>query len=82
MVTFEEWVVPVFTKASATDVGMACSCVAVAGLGATASPGLAMVEPASIVAVLGCGLLGLSAVQGARPKARSSGLARRTDATE
>ena len=66
MVTFEEWVVPIFTKASATDVGMACSCVAVAGLGATASPGLAMVEPASIVAVLGCGPLGLSAVQGAR----------------
>ena len=66
MVTFEEWVVPIFTKASATDVGMACSCVAVAGLGATASPGLAMVEAASIVAVLGCGPLGLSAVQGAR----------------
>ena len=66
MVTFEEWVVPIFTKASATEVGMACSCVAVAGLGATASPGLAMVEPASIVAVLGCGPLGLSAVQGAR----------------
>src|SRR6187549_1008970 len=58
MVTFEEWVVPIFTKAGAADVGMACSCVAVAGLGATASPGLAMVEPASIVAVLGCGPLG------------------------
>ena len=35
MVTFEEWVVPIFTKATAADVGMACSCVAVAGLGAT-----------------------------------------------
>ena len=66
MVTYEEWVVPIFTKASNADVGMACSCVAVAGLGATVSPGLAMVEPASIVAVLGCGPLGLSAVQGAR----------------
>jgi S-(hydroxymethyl)glutathione dehydrogenase/alcohol dehydrogenase len=66
MVTYEEWVVPLFTKASSADVGMACSCVAVAGLGATVSPGLAMVEPASIVAVLGCGPLGLSAVQGAR----------------
>jgi S-(hydroxymethyl)glutathione dehydrogenase/alcohol dehydrogenase len=66
MVTFEEWIVPIFSKSNATSVGMACSCVAVAGLGATASPGLAMVEPASIVAVLGCGPLGLSAVQGAR----------------
>jgi S-(hydroxymethyl)glutathione dehydrogenase/alcohol dehydrogenase len=66
MVTFEEWVVPLFTKASTADVGMACSCVAVAGLGATITPGLAPVEPASIVAVLGCGPLGLSAVQGAR----------------
>ncbi len=37
MVTFEEWVVPVFTKATAADLGMVCSCVAVAGLGATAS---------------------------------------------
>jgi S-(hydroxymethyl)glutathione dehydrogenase/alcohol dehydrogenase len=66
MVTFEEWVVPIFTKASTADVGMACSCVAVAGLGATVTPGLAPVEPASAVAVLGCGPLGLSAVQGAR----------------
>lgn len=66
MVTFEEWVVPLFTKADTVDVGMACSCVAVAGLGATVAPGLAMVEPASTVAVVGCGPLGLSAVQGAR----------------
>ena len=28
MVTWEEWVVPVFSKASAADLGMACSCVA------------------------------------------------------
>src|SRR5512145_332979 len=34
MVTFEEWVVPVFTTATAADLGMVCSCVAVAGLGA------------------------------------------------
>jgi len=66
MVTFEEWVVPIFTRASAADLGMVCSCVSVAGLGATVAPGLAMVEPASIVAVVGCGPLGLSAVQGAR----------------
>ena len=66
MVTFEEWVVPVFTKATAADLGMVCSCVAVAGLGATTSQGVALVEPGSIVAVVGCGPLGLSGVQGAK----------------
>ena len=66
MVTFEEWVVPVFTKAPAADLGMVCSCVAVAGLGATTSQAIALVEPGSIVAVVGCGPLGLSGVQGAR----------------
>jgi S-(hydroxymethyl)glutathione dehydrogenase/alcohol dehydrogenase len=66
MVTFEEWVVPVFTKASAVDLGMVCSCVAVAGLGCTASQVLAAIETGSIVAVVGCGPLGLSAIQGAR----------------
>lgn len=66
MVTFEEWVVPVFTKASAVDLEMVCSCVAVAGLGCTASQVLADIDVASIVAVVGCGPLGLSAIQGAR----------------
>ena len=66
MVTFEEWVVPVFTKASAVDLEMVCSCVAVAGLGCTASQVLADVGIGSIVAVVGCGPLGLSAIQGAR----------------
>jgi S-(hydroxymethyl)glutathione dehydrogenase/alcohol dehydrogenase len=66
MVTFEEWVVPVFTKASAAELGMVCSCVAVAGLGCTASQVLAAIETGSIVAVVGCGPLGLSAIQGAR----------------
>jgi S-(hydroxymethyl)glutathione dehydrogenase/alcohol dehydrogenase len=66
MVTFEEWVVPVFTKAPAVELGMVCSCVSVAGLGATTSQGLAAVAPGSIMAVVGCGPLGLSAVQGAR----------------
>lgn len=66
MVTFEEWVVPIFTKLPAADVGMACSCVAVAGLGATTAHALMAIEPASSVAVVGCGPLGLSAVQGAR----------------
>jgi S-(hydroxymethyl)glutathione dehydrogenase/alcohol dehydrogenase len=66
MVTNEEWVVPVFTKATAADLGMVCSCVAVAGLGAATSPTLAPVQPASTVAVVGCGPLGLSAVVGAK----------------
>jgi S-(hydroxymethyl)glutathione dehydrogenase/alcohol dehydrogenase len=66
MITFEEWVVPIVTKAAAVDVGMVCSCVSVAGLGATTSQALALVEPGAIVAVVGCGPLGLSAVQGAR----------------
>ena len=66
MVTFEEWVVPVFTKATAVDLGMVCSCVSVAGLGATTSHAAGLVEPGSIVAVVGCGPLGLSGVQGAR----------------
>jgi S-(hydroxymethyl)glutathione dehydrogenase/alcohol dehydrogenase len=66
MVTFEEWVVPLVTKAAAVDLGTVCSCVAVAGLGATVSGTLAAVPPAGTVAVVGCGPLGLSAVQGAR----------------
>ena len=66
MVTTEEWVVPIFTKADAVELGMVCSCVSVAGLGATTSQGLAVIEPASTVAVVGCGPLGLSAVQGAK----------------
>jgi S-(hydroxymethyl)glutathione dehydrogenase / alcohol dehydrogenase len=66
MVAFEEWVVPIFTKLPSADVGMACSCTAVAGLGATTAHALMVIEPASSVAVVGCGPLGLSAVQGAR----------------
>lgn len=66
MITNEEWVVPIFTKAAAADVGMVCSCVAVAGLGATTSPTLAPVQSASTVAIVGCGPLGLSAVIGAK----------------
>lgn len=66
MVTFEEWVVPIFTTLPAADVGMVCSDVSVAGLGATTAHALTSIEPASIVAVVGLGPLGLSAVQGAR----------------
>src|SRR5437867_3229414 len=66
MVSPEEWIVPIFTKANAVELEMVCSCVSVAGLGATAAQSLATIEPASAVAVVGCGPLGLSAVQGAR----------------
>ena len=66
MVTFEEWVVPVFTKAEPVALGMVCACTTVAGLGATAAHGLTIIAPGSSVAVVGCGPLGLSAVQGAR----------------
>jgi S-(hydroxymethyl)glutathione dehydrogenase / alcohol dehydrogenase len=66
MITPEEWVVPVVTKATAVDLGMVLSCVSVAGLGATTSGTLAAVAPGCAVAVVGCGPLGLSAVQGAR----------------
>ncbi len=66
MITPEEWVIPVVTKATAVDLGMVLSCVSVAGLGATTSGTLAVVAPGSAVAVVGCGPLGLSAVQGAR----------------
>jgi S-(hydroxymethyl)glutathione dehydrogenase/alcohol dehydrogenase len=66
MVTFEEWVVPIVSTAPAVDLGMVLSCVSVAGLGATTSGTLAVVRPGSSVAVVGCGPLGLSAVQGAR----------------
>jgi S-(hydroxymethyl)glutathione dehydrogenase/alcohol dehydrogenase len=66
MVTSEEWVVPIFTKEETVPLGMVCSCVTVAGLGATTAHALATIEPGSAVAVVGCGPLGLSAVQGAR----------------
>jgi S-(hydroxymethyl)glutathione dehydrogenase/alcohol dehydrogenase len=66
MVTFEEWVVPIVSKANAVDLGMVLACVSVAGLGAAASGTLAQVHAGSTVAVVGCGPLGLSAVQGAR----------------
>jgi S-(hydroxymethyl)glutathione dehydrogenase/alcohol dehydrogenase len=66
MVAPEEWIVPLFTRADTVELGMVCSCVSVAGLAAATSPNLAPVEPAAGVAVVGCGPLGLSAIQGAR----------------
>src|SRR6187551_3356029 len=66
MVAFEEWVIPIFTTKPAAEVGMVCGCTSVAGLGATTAHALVAIEPASSVAVVGCGPIGLSAVQGAR----------------
>jgi len=66
MVPPEEWVVPIFTTKPAAEVGMVCGCTSIAGLGATATHGLTAIEPAMSVAVVGCGPIGLSAVQGAR----------------
>jgi S-(hydroxymethyl)glutathione dehydrogenase/alcohol dehydrogenase len=66
MVTFEEWVVPVFTRAPTVDLCMVTCCVGIAGLGCTASQTLSAVAPGSAVAVFGNGPLGLSAIQGAR----------------
>jgi S-(hydroxymethyl)glutathione dehydrogenase/alcohol dehydrogenase len=66
MVAFEEWVVPIFTTKPAAEVGMVCGCTSVAGLGATTAHALTAIEPTMSVAVVGCGPIGLSAVQGAR----------------
>ena len=65
MVTFEESCVPVFTKVSSVELAMLHD-VGMVGLAATMT--VAPVEPGSDVVVLGCGPLGLSAVQGARIK--------------
>ena len=63
MITLEDWVVPVYTKAPSVELAM-LSCVGSTGLGTTMT--LAPVESGSDVAVFGCGPVGLSAVQGAR----------------
>src|SRR5262249_59108844 len=70
MVTTEEWVVPIFTKANAVEIGMVCSSVSVAGLGARTTPRLAPVEPASSLAVGGsCPPGPNAAARGRRPGA-------------
>jgi len=65
MVTFEDSIVPIFTKVPAVELAMLHD-VGLAGLAATMT--VAPVEPGSDVVVLGAGPLGLSAVQGARIK--------------
>lgn len=65
IVAFESYCVPVFTRVSSVELAMLHD-VGMVGLAATMN--VAPVEPGSDVAVLGCGPLGLSAVQGARIK--------------
>lgn len=63
MVPFEEFCVPVDTKVSPAELSM-LGCVGACGLGTVLS--LAPVHAGAIVAVFGCGPVGLSAIQGAR----------------
>jgi S-(hydroxymethyl)glutathione dehydrogenase/alcohol dehydrogenase len=65
MVAWEDACVPVFTKVSSIELAMLHD-VGMIGLAATMN--VAPVEPGADVVVLGCGPLGLSAVQGARIK--------------
>ena len=65
MVSFEEWLVPIVSDAPKDEIGI-LGCVGVAGLGATTAHPNARIAPSDTVAVLGCGPIGLSAVQGAR----------------
>jgi S-(hydroxymethyl)glutathione dehydrogenase/alcohol dehydrogenase len=68
MIAPEEHCCAVFTDVSAVELAM-LHCVGVCGLAATMTE--APVEPGSDVVVLGCGPVGLSAVQGARIKGAS-----------
>lgn len=65
IVAFESYCVPVFTKVSGAELATLHD-TGMVGLAATMT--VAPVEAGSDVAVLGCGPLGLSAVQGARIK--------------
>lgn len=63
MVAFEEYLVPTVTKVSPTELAV-LSCVGAAGLSAAVT--FVPVQAGTNVAVMGCGPIGLSAVQGAR----------------
>ena len=65
MVAWEDACVPVFTKVSSVELAMLHD-VGMVGLAATMN--VAPVEPGADVCVLGCGPLGVAAVQGARIK--------------
>ena len=68
MIPYEWYCMPIFSSVSSLELSM-LGCVGACGLGTTF--GIAPVEPASDVCVLGCGPVGLSAVQGARIKGAS-----------
>ncbi len=68
MIAYEWYCMPIFSSVSSVELSM-LGCVGACGLGTTF--GIAPVEPASDVCVLGCGPVGLSAVQGARIKGAS-----------
>jgi S-(hydroxymethyl)glutathione dehydrogenase/alcohol dehydrogenase len=63
MVAWEELCVPIFTAHNAAELSL-LSCVTMTGLGMTMLR--APVEPGSSVVVFGAGVIGLSAIQGAR----------------
>jgi S-(hydroxymethyl)glutathione dehydrogenase/alcohol dehydrogenase len=68
MIPYEWCCMPIFNSVSPVELSI-LGCVGACGLGTTF--GIAPVEPGSDVAVLGCGPVGLSAVQGARIKGAS-----------
>ena len=68
MIPYEWYCMPIFNGVSPVELSM-LGCVGACGLGTAF--GVAPIEPASDVCVLGCGPLGLSAVQGARIKGAS-----------
>ncbi len=68
MIPYEWYCMPIFYDVSPVDLSI-LGCPGACGLGTVF--GIAPVEPGSDVAVLGCGPIGLSAVQGARIKGAS-----------
>jgi S-(hydroxymethyl)glutathione dehydrogenase/alcohol dehydrogenase len=68
MIPYEWYCVPVFHDVSPVELSM-LGCVGACGLGTAF--GVAPIEPASDVCVIGCGPVGLSAIQGARIKGAS-----------
>ena len=63
MVSFEEYLVPTVTTVPPVELAV-LSCVGAAGLAASIT--FVPIQPGTNVAVMGCGPIGLSAVQGAR----------------
>ena len=79
MVTFEDYCVPVVTKVSSIELAMLHD-VGMVGLASTMTK--VSVEVGSDVVVLGCGPVGLSAVQGARIQGAAQIIAVERDAND